>query len=71
VSEVAVACCQLAPLVGERVALAAYRKAHLWDRESLFFEPGAEGPPVVETEHGRIGTMLRYDLEFRRPEPYG
>ena len=43
---------------------AAYRKAHLWDRESLFFEPGAERPAVVETEHGRIGTMVCYDLEF-------
>ncbi|MGN6869095.1 MAG: nitrilase-related carbon-nitrogen hydrolase [Solirubrobacteraceae bacterium] len=43
---------------------AAYRKAHLWDRESLFFEPGAERPPVVETEHGRIGTMVCYDVEF-------
>jgi predicted amidohydrolase len=43
---------------------AAYRKAHLWDRESLFFEPGGERPPVVETEHGRIGTMVCYDLEF-------
>jgi 5-aminopentanamidase len=43
---------------------AAYRKAHLWDRESLFFEPGAEPPPVVETAHGRIGTMVCYDVEF-------
>jgi predicted amidohydrolase len=43
---------------------AAYRKAHLWDRESLYFEPGAERPPVVETEHGRIATMVCYDLEF-------
>ncbi|HJS93872.1 MAG TPA: nitrilase-related carbon-nitrogen hydrolase [Solirubrobacteraceae bacterium] len=43
---------------------AAYRKAHLWDRESLFFESGAGRPPVVETEHGRIGTMVCYDLEF-------
>ncbi len=43
---------------------AVYRKAHLWDRESLFFAPGAERPPVVETEHGRIGTMVCYDLEF-------
>ncbi|MBV9605894.1 MAG: hypothetical protein JO027_12325 [Solirubrobacterales bacterium] len=42
----------------------AYRKAHLWDRESLFFEPGAEPPPVVETAHGRIATMVCYDLEF-------
>ena len=43
---------------------AVYRKAHLWDREQLFFEPGAEPPPVVDTAHGRIGTMICYDLEF-------
>ena len=43
---------------------AVYRKVHLWDRESLFFEPGNERPPVVETAHGRIGTMICYDLEF-------
>jgi 5-aminopentanamidase len=43
---------------------AVYRKAHLWDRESLFFEPGADRPPVVETAYGRIATMVCYDLEF-------
>jgi len=43
---------------------AVYRKAHLWDREGLFFEPGAERPPVLDTEYGRIGTMVCYDLEF-------
>ncbi len=43
---------------------AVYRKAHPWDREQLFFEPGSERPPVIETEHGRIGTMICYDLEF-------
>lgn len=43
---------------------AVYRKVHLWDRESLFFEPGNERPPVLETAHGRIGTMICYDLEF-------
>jgi 5-aminopentanamidase len=43
---------------------AVYRKAHLWDRESLFFEPGDERPPVVETKFGRVATMVCYDLEF-------
>ncbi len=43
---------------------AVYRKAHLWDRESLFFEPGAEHPPVIDTAHGRLATMICYDLEF-------
>ncbi len=43
---------------------AVYRKAHLWDREQLIFEPGREPPPVVETRHGRVGTMVCYDVEF-------
>ena len=44
--------------------LAVYRKAHLWDRERLFFTPGDAEPPVVQTAHGRIGAMVCYDLEF-------
>ncbi len=44
--------------------LATYRKAHLWDREGLFFTPGDGAPPVVETAHGRIAVMVCYDLEF-------
>ncbi len=44
--------------------LALYRKAHLWDRESLFFTAGDAAPPVVETPHGRIAVMVCYDLEF-------
>jgi predicted amidohydrolase len=43
---------------------AAYRKAHLWDREKLVFAPGCDPPPVVETAYGRIGTVVCYDLEF-------
>ncbi|ARC56057.1 (R)-stereoselective amidase [Frondihabitans sp. 762G35] len=43
---------------------AVYRKAHLWDREKLFFTPGSEAPPVVETAHGLLGTMICFDLEF-------
>jgi predicted amidohydrolase len=43
---------------------AAYRKAHLWDREHLVFTPGDEAPPVVDTDHGRIATVVCYDLEF-------
>jgi predicted amidohydrolase len=44
--------------------LAVYRKTHLWDREKLVFEPGAEDPPVVETAHGRIGLVVCYDTSF-------
>ena len=41
-----------------------YRKVHLWDRESEVFTPGAAPPLVLDTPHGRIGTMVCYDLEF-------
>ncbi len=41
-----------------------YRKAHLWDREQLVFVAGETLPPVVETDVGRIGVLICYDLEF-------
>lgn len=41
-----------------------YRKAHLWDREPVCFVPGAEPPPVVDTEFGKLGVMVCYDLQF-------
>ena len=44
--------------------LAGYRKAHLWDREKLFFTPGSQPPPMVSTRFGRIGVIICYDLEF-------
>lgn len=43
---------------------AVYRKAHLWDTEKLVFTPGDAAPPVVDTEVGRVGLMVCYDLEF-------
>jgi predicted amidohydrolase len=45
-------------------AVAVYRKIHLWDREQLFFEPGRECAPVVETRVGRLGMCVCYDLNF-------
>lgn len=41
-----------------------YRKAHLWDSENVVFDRGDDLPMVVDTEHGRIGVMICYDLEF-------
>jgi predicted amidohydrolase len=43
---------------------AVYRKTHLWDRERLIFTPGDAAPPVIETQVGRVSTMVCYDLEF-------
>jgi predicted amidohydrolase len=53
-----------AALVDPDGVRAVYRKAHLWDRESLVFTPGDAPPPVVETMAGRIAVMVCYDLEF-------
>ena len=44
--------------------LGVYRKTHLWDREKLFFQPGAQAPRVFDTSAGRIGVLVCYDLEF-------
>lgn len=44
--------------------LAVYRKTHLWDREKLFFTPGPDIPPVVDTRVGRVAVLICYDLEF-------
>jgi predicted amidohydrolase len=43
---------------------AVYRKLHLWDREKLWFEPGAQPPPVLETAVGRLSVIVCYDVEF-------
>jgi predicted amidohydrolase len=43
---------------------AVYRKIHLWDEESTWFVPGSECAPVVETDLGRIGLAVCYDIEF-------
>ena len=53
-----------AALVGSAGTRAVYRKVHLWDKEKLVFTPGDAGPPVVDTELGRIALMICYDLEF-------
>jgi predicted amidohydrolase len=53
-----------AALVDASGVRAVYRKTHLWDRETLFFTPGTDPAPVVETAVGRIGVMICYDQEF-------
>jgi predicted amidohydrolase len=53
-----------AAVVDRRGVVAVYRKLHLWNEESLWFAPGSEPAPVVETSHGRIGVGVCYDIEF-------
>src|SRR5207237_9700002 len=40
-----------------------YRKIHLWNRETLIFDPGTE-PMIVDFEGHRIGLEVCYDLQF-------
>ena len=53
-----------AALVDRSGLRSIYRKAHLWDDERRWFSVGCAEPPVVETEFGRIGMVICYDLEF-------
>lgn len=41
-----------------------YRKTHLWDTENSVFDRSDDLPVVVDTEHGRIGVLVCYDVEF-------
>ncbi|MDE0669901.1 MAG: hypothetical protein OXI48_12885 [bacterium] len=41
-----------------------YRKLHLFDREKLCFAPGDLGLPTFETQFGRLGICVCYDLRF-------
>lgn len=43
---------------------AFYRKLHLWDREKLWFTPGSEFPPVIDSAVGKVAVIVCYDLEF-------
>ena len=57
-----------AVVVGPSGFVGKFRKAHLWNEENLFFEPGNLGFPVLKTPLGRIGTFICYDGWF--PESY-
>jgi predicted amidohydrolase len=43
---------------------AVYRKLHLWDREKLWFAPGEQPPPVIDTAVGKLSVIVCYDIEF-------
>jgi predicted amidohydrolase len=51
-------------VVGSDGTRAVYRKVHLWDDENNLFVPGDQPPLVVDTEMGRIGLCICYELEF-------
>lgn len=51
-------------IIDQSGLLGVYTKAHLFGNEPDFFIAGDMAPLVVDTELGRIGTMICYDLEF-------
>ena len=53
-----------AVLLGPGGFIGKYRKAHLWNREKLWFTPGNLGFPVFETPIGRIGLLICWDIWF-------
>lgn len=57
-----------AVLIGPKGYIGTYRKNHLWNEEMLFFEPGDLGFPVFQTEMGKIGILICYDMWF--PEAF-
>lgn len=50
-------------LIGPKGFIGKYRKTHLWNREKLFFTPGDQYP-VFDTEIGRIGLLICWDIWF-------
>lgn len=53
-----------AVLIGPDGVIGSYRKAHLWNREKLVFEPGDLGFPVFDTRIGRIAMLVCWDVWF-------
>lgn len=53
-----------AVLLGPEGLIGKYRKAHLWNKEKLWFSPGDLGFPVFETPIGRIGLLICWDIWF-------
>ena len=50
-----------ASLIGPSGLVGVYRKIHLFDRETLLFEPGNLGFPVFDLPFGRVGIMICFD----------
>lgn len=50
-----------AAMVGPRGFIGLYRKIHLYDRETIFFEKGNLGFPVFELPFGKVGIMICFD----------
>jgi predicted amidohydrolase len=51
-------------IIDRRGLIGVYAKTHLFGNEPDFFTAGNLPPLVVDTEIGRLGTMICYDIEF-------
>jgi N-carbamoylputrescine amidase len=51
-------------VVGPDGPVLHYRKLHLFDAEKNVYAPGDLGLPVVDTDWGRLGVCVCYDLRF-------
>jgi predicted amidohydrolase len=51
-------------VVGRDGPVLHYRKLHLFDEEKDVYTPGDLGLPVADTEWGRLGVCVCYDLRF-------
>jgi predicted amidohydrolase len=47
--------------VGPSGFLGRYRKIHLFFKETLWFDPGREPPPVIDAGDAKIGLMICWD----------
>lgn len=51
-------------IIDSRGLRGCYKKVHLWNDEVDFFAPGDGAPLIVDTDLGRVATMVCYDVEF-------
>ena len=51
-------------IVDANGTLGTYRKMHLFNKETLWFDPGDSPPPVFEAAGARFGVMICFDWIF-------
>ena len=51
-------------ILGPKGVIGTYRKNHLWNAETLYFERGDLGFPIFHTPFGRLGVLICYDVWF-------
>jgi len=51
-------------LITSKGKIEVYQKAHLFDREKLFFQPGASAFKAHAVEGGKVGMMICFDWFF-------